>query len=126
MNLPAMSVEFLDSFVNLYSDEEIEKIKKVLDEKILDKFRLNVFCYHFCKGDETELLKIQQRIKGEIYHEPGLQIESKYVRKVAPNKDMFCTMFQIGFSVFFSKTCAKNKNIDDSADAREAKIQKIE
>lgn len=128
MNLPAMSVEFLDSFVDLYTNEEIEKIKQVFDEKILKNFKLNVFCYHFCKGDETELIKIQQRIKNEIYQDQNLNIESKYVRKVAPNKDMFCTMFKIGFDNFFSKNsmCVKNKAFEDVDDAREAKIQKIE
>ncbi|RNA43422.1 tRNA (guanine(37)-N1)-methyltransferase [Brachionus plicatilis] len=128
MNLPAMSVEFLDSFTNLYKPDEIDRIKKALKPDLIENFQLHVFCYHFCKGDKTELVKIQERIRHEIYQQPELKIHSKYVRKVAPNKDMYCTMFQIGFKIFFTngELNPKNKAVEDADVNREIKVQKIE
>lgn len=133
MNLPAMSIEFLDAFRSLYDASEIEIIKKTLRDELVDKFRLNVFCYHFCKGGDVELEKLKSLIKEEIFDDAELEIESKFVRKVAPNKVMYCSMFKIGFKHFFMAKKAnsvgiKNKieEIVDGFYEREAKIQKTE
>lgn len=135
MNLPAMSIEFLHAFRGLYDTNEIELIEKNFKAEFLDQFRLNVFCYHFCKGDETELEKIKNSIKNEILGDSSLDIDSKYVRKVAPNKNMYCSMFKLGFKNFFMKKSSesnglKNKisEVFDESDCyeRENKIQKTE
>ncbi len=101
MNLPALSLEFLDSFNNLYDESETESIKSRLDASLLDNFNFNVFCYHFCKGDETELKKIQENVRNVTYNDPDLEINSKWVRKVAPAKDMYCSMFKLKFKHLF-------------------------
>ena len=103
MNLPAMSVEFLHAFNDLYDADETRIIKATFSEKFLADFRLNIYCYHFAKTEDDDLNAIKQRIVKEIYKDDSLTIDSKYVRKVAPNKDMYCSMFQLKFSNFFAR-----------------------
>lgn len=97
MNLPAMSVEFLDAFKNLYDREESTEIKKHFNEDILENVGLNINCYHFSKTLENELEKIQERIKKEIIKDESLDVNSRHVRNVAPNKEMYVTTFNVKF-----------------------------
>lgn len=101
MNLPAMSIEFLDAFRGLYSPAEAERIRQHLPADLIDRFRLHIFCYHFCKGEDIELDKLKQLVRVDIFGDEKLAIESKYVRKVAPSKNMYCSMFAIGFEHMF-------------------------
>lgn len=135
MNLPAMSIEFLDAFRALYTPDEAEIIKKTLPADILDRFRLNVYCYHFCKGEEIELDKLKNLIRLDIFDDAEIEIESKYVRKVAPNKNMYCSMFKIGFKHFFMPKMSNVSNggikhkieeIVEGFYVRENKVQKKE
>lgn len=103
MNLPAMSIEFLDAFRGLYSPAEVERIRHRLPADLIARFRLHIFCYHFCKGDEIELDKLKQLVRVDIFGDEKMAIESKYVRKVAPNKNMYCSMFEIGFEHMFNE-----------------------
>lgn len=95
MNLPAMSIEFLDSFRGLYDSNEVESIRQHFPVEFLTRFGLNIFCYHFCKGEDVELEKLKNLIRSEIFGDETIEIESKYVRKVAPNKNMYCSMFTL-------------------------------
>ena len=121
MNLPAMSVEFLDSFNNLYDPKETQLIKENFDENFLKKFRLNIYCYHFAKTEDDDLNNIKQRIIREILKDESILIDSKFVRKVAPNKDMFCSMFQLKFSNFFAQS-----GIQESAAREKKKLDELE
>ena len=113
MNLPALSLEFLDSFNNLYDPEETTVIRQRMDARVLRGFRLSIFCYHFCKGDEAELENIKQSIKKDTYKDENLVVESKWVRKVAPAKDMYCTMFKLGFEhLLYNQKFAKISHDD--------------
>jgi tRNA (guanine37-N1)-methyltransferase len=123
MNLPAMSIEFLDSFWQLYDSEETSTIKARIDDSWLNRLKLNIFCYHFCKNSNEELDNIKKRIASEIFNDPELLVNSKFVRKVAPNKDMFCSMFQLGFKHLLSK---KNKLDEKQAESDAEKKPKIE
>jgi hypothetical protein len=101
MNLPAMSIEFLPSLSNLYDHDESERIQNVLiqnNKEIVgeNEFKFNglqVFVYHFVKTDEIE--KVKASIKNNIFKDSSLEITSRFVRKVAPCKDMFCSMFKL-------------------------------
>lgn len=128
MNLPALSVEFLDAFVDLYDSVESDLLREKLGESVMANFHLNVHCYHFCRDQKEELDAIQQRIRGSIYGDESLQIESKWVRKVAPSKDMFCSIFKLRFKhLMFNKDRLKKK-LDDhnEVDSPSSKIAKTD
>jgi len=117
MNLPAMSVEFLSSFNSLYDQKETELIRQKFDEKILKNFHLNIFCYHFAKTEDDDLNNIKQRIIKEIFKDESISIESKFVRKVAPAKDMYCSMFKLKFNNFFTRQETHDKSSIDATEA---------
>lgn len=131
MNLPAMSIEFLDAFRGLYDLKEVESIRNNLPADFINSFRLNIFCYHFCKGEDVELNKLKNLISVEIFSDEKLEIESKYVRKVAPNKNMYCSMFTIGFHHMFMPRSENAQGIKHRIEEivegfyeRDAKVQK--
>lgn len=131
MNLPAISIEFLDSFKNLYDKNETELIKNHFDETTRKSSVLNIFCYHFCKYTEVDLKELQDKIAKEILEIESLKLNSKFVRKVAPNKDMFCTMFELSLEDLLARDdvtqVQKNKLDDyDAENTPPSKVSKIE
>ena len=128
MNLPAISTEFLDSFINLYTKDESELIKKTLGEDLIEKLHLNIFCYHFVKSTQTDLDTVKTQISNEILKDPKLKIESKYVRRVAPNKDMYCSMMKLKLGKLFYNENHFNENIQNGRELESppSKIQRLE
>ncbi len=124
MNLPAISIEFLDSFKNLYDSNETEIIKNSFDEETRKSVHLNVFCYHFCKNTDEELKLLQDKMRNDLLEINDLEINSKFVRKVAPNKDMFCSMFKLNLESLLSK---KTKlDLNDCENTPPLKLTKTE
>lgn len=122
MNLPALAVEFLDSFVLLF--DNMTDILAKLDESHL----LHIYCYCFYKGDNPDVdikgnvLRILQQDTDDLK-----DFEIRFVRNVAPNKDMYCVEFLMPVSVMCEKqvTASSTANTPQSL-GTEAKRRRIE
>lgn len=88
MNLPALALEFLDTFRHLLPEQRHNEI--VLP---------TVHCYGFSKDDNPE-----KEVKDRAEELLGATLEScsiHLVRKVAPNKEMMCISFELPAEVLF-------------------------
>ena len=129
MNLPAISIEFLDAFKNLYDENESKLISETFDENTRLKTCLNIFCYHFCKNADEALEAMHEQMKKELLEIDSLQITSKFVRKVAPNKDMFCSMFELSLENLLFRVGGKKNKLavaEDDTENRPPKISKTD
>ncbi|CAG8493209.1 2991_t:CDS:10 [Cetraspora pellucida] len=115
MNLPATAIEFLDAFKGLWKDKEA--LFKSLDLELP-----MIHCYCFSKSDtpEVEIVERINAVLGYPLKEDTYKIH--FVRKVAPNKDMYCVSFQLSQAVAFVHGSEKRKqdsikavpHVDDS------------
>ncbi|KAF9168000.1 tRNA(m(1)G37)methyltransferase [Actinomortierella ambigua] len=101
MNLPASAIEFLDAFRGLFKGKEadIPEPKRQLPM---------IHCHCFSKSEEPER-DVKERV--EAVMGGPLDMDSfhlYFVRKVAPNKDMFCVSFRLPSEIAFASD-AKRK-----------------
>uniref|UniRef100_K1PTG5 tRNA (guanine(37)-N1)-methyltransferase n=1 Tax=Magallana gigas TaxID=29159 RepID=K1PTG5_MAGGI len=92
MNLPALAVEFLDSFVGLFNQSSC----KPKDPNCLPY----VHCYYFskCENLEQDSREAVERVLGCTLDD---SISIREVRNVAPGKEMMCIKFRVPESVLF-------------------------
>lgn len=106
MNLPALSVEFLNEFRGLYEKEYNEGVLK-------SEHKLNfplVHVYSFAKGTNTKEL-VLQLVEENLQMKLGDNLEGIYfVRNVAPNKDMYRVSFYLTEKII--KESIKDKMAD--------------
>ncbi|GAB5593783.1 tRNA(m(1)G37)methyltransferase [Umbelopsis nana] len=107
MNLPATAIEFLDTFRGAY------RTKKDVYEKSGSPKLPMVHCHCFSKS-LTPNVDIMERIHvatGEPVDAASTYVH--WVRKVAPNKDMYCVSFRLTPDVIFAETSLKRKESND-------------
>lgn len=108
MNLPDSALTFLDEFIGLYSDPEVEKVVKSIPEFKLPT--INVHCFEKFSSNEPEptMEELHSRIHAKIikiidFDLPIEEFKFHLVRKVAPTKPMFCVSFTLPEEVAFKK-----------------------
>ncbi|KAA1076247.1 tRNA(m(1)G37)methyltransferase [Puccinia graminis f. sp. tritici] len=111
INLPDSSIQFLDAFRDLYhplSDSEgfLDAVKK--------KSRLPLLhCYCFTKQvDEPEsdiCQRVSEVMKVEISPSTVARFELKFVRAVAPHKDMYRITFELPLKLLFSSSSEESR-----------------
>ena len=99
MNLPALAVEFLDAFKGLLAGNETLPCKTVVLPK--------VYCYCFTDITVTEesekLNEVKERVIGIVGHSVEADLALRFVRTVAPNKDMMCVTFTLTWEILMGQ-----------------------
>jgi tRNA (guanine37-N1)-methyltransferase len=109
MNLPDSALTFLDEFIGLYSDSEIEAFVK--SDKDFKLPTINVHCFEkYSPQEQPEPSqkeiesRVHQRIVKLLDYPIALEAcKFHLVRRVAPTKPMFCVSFQLPEEVAFRK-----------------------
>jgi tRNA (guanine37-N1)-methyltransferase len=102
MNLPALAIEFTDAFQSLF--EDIDEGNKPTSQSLLPY--LYVYCF---TKSETPEADVKQRIETSIGSALPDSHIIRYVRNVAPNKDMLCICFHMPEEVMFRKKVVNGK-----------------
>lgn len=105
MNLPALALEFLDAFRGLLHGSDISRNLQghSSDSNILESIRWAlpmVHVYGFSKEENPEL-EVKARAEGSLGVKLPPDSLVRFVRNVAPNKDMHCLSFRLPVEVAF-------------------------
>ncbi|KAJ2765346.1 tRNA(m(1)G37)methyltransferase, partial [Coemansia nantahalensis] len=131
MNLPAIAIEFLDAFRGIF------RLVTGCDAPPADGAAPNLPMIHthcFTKSDEPEKDILQRACRALAYPEDKyaeLDAGLHYVRKVAPNKDMYCLSLRLPESVAYAPETAAGvdagvKRQPEEAPEESRKTQKSE
>ncbi|PWA03467.1 hypothetical protein BB558_000378 [Smittium angustum] len=104
MNLPATAIEFLDAFSGVLSEYSQESIN--INEINPNMPTIHVHCFTKSETPETDILTRASNALGLHENEfPEFEKSAKavYVRKVAPNKDMYCLSFPLPLCIAIRK-----------------------
>ncbi|KAG0200783.1 tRNA(m(1)G37)methyltransferase [Mortierella sp. NVP41] len=107
MNLPATAIEFLDAFRGLFKGRE----KEIPEPKTQLPM---IHCHCFSKSEKPED-DVRERVEAVMGGKLELDsVKLHWVRKVAPNKDMYCISFRLPAEIAFASD-AKRK-LESEAD----------
>ncbi|KAG9326776.1 hypothetical protein KVV02_008666 [Mortierella alpina] len=122
MNLPATAIEFLDAFRGLFQGREAQITEPKTQLPM-------IHCHCFSKSDKPED-DVRERVEKVMGGHLELDsVKLHWVRKVAPNKDMYCISFRLPAEIAFASD-AKRKlepqsEVDHSAVANNPEAESI-
>lgn len=105
MNLPDSAIEFLPAFIGVFNNSEYRQFTAQAEFELPD---IHVYCFqNFLSDEQPTIEELQQKVHYRIveqlkYEIPYADISFHLVRKVAPNKIMFCASFQLPEKVAFA------------------------
>ncbi|KAI6213159.1 Prolyl-tRNA synthetase [Aphelenchoides besseyi] len=104
MNLPALALTFLPSFIGVLSDNQ---------KSLVHNCNFIVHCHTFVKATEDQLpdewyrKRAQELTEEQLQpYEPEIQ-EIRYVRNVAPKKNMYCVVLKLFMLSCWRCRCSK-------------------
>lgn len=109
MNLPGSSIDFLDEFIGLYTnDPEVEQCVKNAEHFTLPTIHVHCFEKYAHDSPEPTMEELHRRVHARIIEKiqfpaPIRDFTFHLVRKVAPTKPMFCVSFILPKEVAFKK-----------------------
>ncbi|XP_074601093.1 tRNA (guanine(37)-N(1))-methyltransferase [Brevipalpus obovatus] len=105
MNLPGMAIDFLDSFVGLFENDDFESNEEVF------KYCKTPFihCYTFLKKDLDAKEIIPKKVESILNNKLLNNYQLEQVRDVAPNKHMFRISFRMPNEVLFDSKNIKRR-----------------
>ncbi|KAK3599624.1 hypothetical protein CHS0354_029080 [Potamilus streckersoni] len=115
MNLPALAVEFLDSFVGLLAD--VEDHDFIVSEWVTMP---KVNCYGFSKSDDPKK-DMTDRVVAVLGSGILHSLNIRRVRNVAPNKDMLCATFTLNRDVLLDQ---QHQVLHEGPPAKQLKMEK--
>ncbi|KAJ1898342.1 tRNA(m(1)G37)methyltransferase [Kickxella alabastrina] len=111
MNLPAIAIEFLDAFRGLFAGFDGKPNMPL------------IHAHCFTKSDEPEKDILQRACRALAYPEDNykdLEADVFYVRRVAPNKDMYCLSVRlpecVAYGTVEAETGCKRKQQEEEQD----------
>ncbi|XP_071116159.1 tRNA (guanine(37)-N(1))-methyltransferase-like [Haliotis cracherodii] len=115
MNLPASAIEFLDCFVSLLADCDL--VREDVDDANLPV----VHCYCFSKSVDPRKDVVEQ---GErIIAKSLTDVSVRFVRNVAPNKDMLCLTFRLTKDILFHEVQEVGLNLNEDGEPEAKRVK---
>ncbi|KAF9551197.1 tRNA(m(1)G37)methyltransferase [Mortierella hygrophila] len=105
MNLPATAIEFLDAFRGLFKGRE----EQIPEPKVQLPM---IHCHCFSKSDKPED-DVRERVEAVMGGKLELDsVKLHWVRKVAPNKDMYCISFRLPAEIAFASDVKRKLELE--------------
>ncbi|CAI9724818.1 tRNA (guanine(37)-N1)-methyltransferase-like [Octopus vulgaris] len=117
MNLPAIAVEFLDVFQSMCSDIPVTSpVVSLLEQRTY--LLPHVYCYCFYKGDNPEA-DIEKRVRQALRCDhPPQDLVIRFVRNVAPSKDMYCVEFVASKELLWRPVTQTRMKVDSHGNSK--------
>lgn len=117
MNLPDIALNFLDVIAEWLAQDHPERHQWILP--------IHIYCYTFSKAENREE-DIRMRLKEIVPMMNNEQITCRFVRQVAPNKDMMCVQLKFFDKNYQSKDQITNDEDEDEKPAKRLKTDTSE